>query len=176
MQKYEFQHYSWRQTIQNNERTEENDSSERTLSCCSALPSCHQFQLINCPDEFQKYASVLERLHIRVSCNPLPREEVSYAGIFGMISRWTTSEVATGIAMSLQKHFESTKAEVTGFRASIIYSFSDDSYSWPVVEWKEGHDTEVIAIFWVRNWLSHTRISEMALNYGNLCGGGQICK
>jgi hypothetical protein len=35
----------------------------------------------------------------------------------------------------------------TAFRVSVLCSLSNEDYSWPVVEWKAGDDTEVLAMF-----------------------------
>ena len=54
---------------------------------------------------------------------------------------------------------------MTAFRATVVYPLINNENSWPVVEWKEDEDTEVIAIFHIQNepdgvdacsWLMHS--------------------
>lgn len=83
--------------------------------------------------------------------------------MYEKVSVWTTPEVSRKIVSSLQKHLSTTDAHVTRFRASIIYSMTNDECAWPVVEWTENDDTEVIAIFYIDedapseacSWLMH---------------------
>lgn len=46
----------------------------------------------------------------------------------------------------LQRYFRSGFRWVTGFRAAVVTLFNDER-RWPVVEWRENNDTEVLAIF-----------------------------
>jgi hypothetical protein len=64
-------------------------------------------------------------------------------------------------------HLQSTKAQMTALRATAAHPLVDDASSWPVVEWKEGDDIEVLAIFHVDedveepescSWVTHTGV------------------
>jgi hypothetical protein len=50
------------------------------------------------------------------------------------------------IADYLERYFRSTPSPITGFRAGVVKLFNDEKV-WPIVEWREGHDTDVLAIF-----------------------------
>jgi hypothetical protein len=103
---------------------------------------------IHCFNGLRIHASVFEALHYRTSRKPIPQTKVDFDTIFSAVSEWTPPESASQIARSLQKHFADSNAHVTGFRASTVYGFNDDDLSWPVIEWKEDNDTDVIALFY----------------------------
>jgi hypothetical protein len=46
----------------------------------------------------------------------------------------------------LQRYFRSGFRRVTGLRAAVVTLFNDER-RWPIVEWRENNDTEVLAIF-----------------------------
>lgn len=56
-------------------------------------------------------------------------------------------EAAVLITECLERRFRAANASVTGLRASALYQMGDDGCSWPVVEWREGSETEAIAAF-----------------------------
>ena len=80
-----------------------------------------------------------------------------------MIRSRTGEDVAIALDHAIQRHLESTKAQIHQFRASVVYPFADDDFSWPVLEWTEGEDTEVLAIYEIDlksegercSWLMH---------------------
>lgn len=55
-------------------------------------------------------------------------------------------ELVGPITEHLQRYFHSQTGRITGFRAGIVRLLNDDKI-WPVVEWREGLDTDVLAIF-----------------------------
>jgi hypothetical protein len=60
-------------------------------------------------------------------------------------------DVALSIADGLQRHCHSTMARITGLKATVVYQLGDGGASWPVVEWREGDETDVVAIFKVED-------------------------
>src|SRR5438045_1113274 len=80
------------------------------------------------------------------------RANVNSEAMLEMVSRWVVPEVAEGIVHSLQDYYGSNDVQVTCFRASIVYSLIGDECFWPVVELREGDDTEVIAFFYVDDY------------------------
>ena len=78
-----------------------------------------------------------------------------------MISSWVSESQARRILQTLEHRFQQNNAHVTAFRASVVYSFTNERCSFPVIEWREGMDTEVMAIFLlddqgtVCSWLMH---------------------
>src|SRR5208282_89010 len=112
-----------------------------------ALPPSAREELCNSLGDFKIYASSMDKLHRRIIKQTLPEGPVNYEIILKAISAWTTSERTVTIAKSLWKHFENPGVHVTAFRVSILFAFLNDDRSWPVVEWKEGNDKELIALF-----------------------------
>jgi hypothetical protein len=89
----------------------------------------------------------------------------------------------------LQQYFGTSLRRITGFRAGVVRLLNDEKL-WPVVEWREDHDTDVLAIFKVMGpgipcgclmhygegiaWLERTRWRRSALTWqvteiGDLC-------
>lgn len=89
----------------------------------------------------------------------------------------------------LQTYFGTSWRRITGFRAGFVHLLNDEK-RWPVVEWREDHDTDVLAIFKVMGpgipcgclmhygegiaWLERTRWRRSALTWqvteiGDLC-------
>jgi len=109
--------------------------------------------------------NVIERLHRRcVSENPVPsRAIVDPNTMLEKISEWVEEDVAEGIVYALLEYYRSNCVKVTGFRASFVDSLVNNECFWPVVEWREGDDVEVIALFYVDvdtvpetcGWLMH---------------------
>jgi hypothetical protein len=127
------------------------------------LPSNDEDVIVNCFHQLKVHARVIQNLHLQCSLKPIPEGNVDFITISKLVSVWTTPEVAQRIVCCLQKHFAATDATLTRFRASIVYSMTDDEIAWPVVEWTENDDTEVIAIFYIDedappevcSWLMH---------------------
>lgn len=106
--------------------------------------------------------SILRKLHLRVCAQPLPMETpTERENMLEMIVAWVSLTQARRILHALELYFHHHQSRVTAFRASIVYSFTNESCSWPVIEWREGADTEVMAIFLlddegaVCSWLMH---------------------
>jgi hypothetical protein len=117
---------------------------------------------------FRPHIDLLETLHTQVSRKELPpvSEGFDTLTIQGMISQWTTHEAAKSITQSLAIYQETTNAHMTGFRASTIYSFTSNGQSWPVVEWREDDDTEVLAIFDVEPHVVQTGLCSWLMHHG----------
>jgi hypothetical protein len=108
---------------------------------------------------------VIERLHQRcVSVKPVPsREIIDPNTMLEKISKWVEDDVAEGMVYSLLEYCRFNCVKVTGFRASFVDSLVDNGCFWPVVEWGEGDEVEVIALFYVDvytvpeacGWLMH---------------------
>jgi hypothetical protein len=65
--------------------------------------------------------------------------------LLNFISSRTTADIAPSIAGHLQRHV--SKGHVTDIRATMIQPFTPNYAPWPLFAWKEGDDTEVMAIF-----------------------------
>jgi hypothetical protein len=74
-------------------------------------------------------------------------EAPSYDAILGVISVHTAHGVAVVITQFLQRHYLSRKNRITGLRAGTIPGLTPDDRECPIVEWREGNETDVIAIF-----------------------------
>jgi hypothetical protein len=74
-------------------------------------------------------------------------------------------EAAMLIAECLERHFRGTKADITGLRASRLYEMGDEDC---VAEWREGNETEAIAVFTVENArlpLSHVMLFGVGIGW-----------
>ena len=56
---------------------------------------------------------------------------------------------------------------MTAFRVSVLFAFLDDDRSWPVVEWKQGTDTEFIALFHFDDTLCRPEVCSWLVHYGS---------
>ena len=56
-------------------------------------------------------------------------------------------DTAVLITECLERHFREVTAPITGLRASILRPLSEDNYAYPVLEWKEGTETNVTSVF-----------------------------
>jgi len=109
------------------------------------------------------HASILRKLHLRICEHPLSPLEtpVDHDGMLDKISAWVSQHQAGRILHALEVYFRYHHCYATAFRASIVYSLGNESCSWPVIEWREGTNTEVMAIFLlddegtVCSWLMH---------------------
>lgn len=144
-------------------RTRENDGVEKICvrpvgSNPETSPECLRNTIANCLEAIQPHASALEALHELVSSNPLDPIQTDLSAMVNEIAAFTTRDTAERIACSFQQQ---GPVEISGFRASIIYSFTNDDCAWPVVEWREQSGTEVLAICYVEDdaevcsWLMH---------------------
>lgn len=88
-------------------------------------------------------ASGIVRLHHRL--RPCQRPDKS--SIMECISSRIGPEAAHNVDQELRKHIRLKFSQVVGFRASVVYPFTDDGQSWLVLEWRENDDTEGVAIF-----------------------------
>ena len=130
-----------------NSRSRETSDDELDTTRPAALPPPVSEDLFAGLEDFKLHASSINKVHRRLVKQTLPEGPVNYETILKAISAWTTSERALIIARSLQERFGPLGAQVTGFRVSILFAFRNDDRSWPVVEWKEGNDTELVALF-----------------------------
>jgi hypothetical protein len=54
---------------------------------------------------------------------------------------------------------------MTGFRASVVHQLTGDEQAWPVLEWREGDDTEVVTIIDVEDEDKPETVS-LLMHYG----------
>ena len=118
-------------------------------------------------EDFKMYASSINKVHRRTIKQPLPEGPVNYETICKAISAWTTFERTRTIAKSLWKHFETLGVEVTGFRVSVLFGFLGDDRSWPVVEWRQGTDTEFLALFHFDDKSPRPDVCSWLVHYGS---------
>ena len=116
------------------------------------------------PDGVDTLTAVLEHLHLRVARAPLsPLTRAS--SIHAMITSFTGDEIAIVVERSLCQHFRATSARIRAFRASVVFPFVEEVDFWPVLEWIEGEDTEVLAIFQV-NFDVEPSVCSWVMHYG----------
>lgn len=116
---------------------------------------------------FKPYAYVLGNVHLILRKQPLPRySSVTYDTIFDAASAWMTSKRARTVAESLQKHFKETGTRVTALRVSVLFPFLDDDRTWPVVEWEEEPDKELLALFHFDDKSHGPGVSSWLVHYG----------
>ena len=137
---------------------------ERNMTCVSNQPSTKE-ALSKSLEDFKIYARALNKVHLLLAKQPLSRSTpVTYDTILDAVSAWTTAERARTIADSLRKHFDDAGTCATAFRVSVLFSFLNDDQMWPVVEWQEDTNKELLALFHfdenshgpgVTSWLVH---------------------
>jgi hypothetical protein len=108
----------------------------------------------------------MNKLHRQTIKQILPEGQFNYDKIFSAISAWTTSERTLAIAQTLWNYFETSHVHITAFRVSILYGFLNDDRSWPVVEWKEGNDKELIALFHFDDKCRRPKVCSWLVHYG----------
>lgn len=152
--------------------TPDDEMSEQWLDSVTTTPSELEVEpdesdrlsiITNCFEQLNYPASTIQNLHLQVAQKPIPEGKTDYQGMLEKVAVWNTPEVTNRILGSLMRYFKATETRVTRFRASIIFSLTNDDCAWPVVEWKEEDDTEAIAIFYVDetapsdvcSWLMH---------------------
>jgi hypothetical protein len=152
--------------------TPDDEMSEQCLDSVTTTPSELELEpdepdprslITNCYEQLNYPASTIQNLHLQVARKPIPEGKTDYQGMLEKVAVWNSPEVTHRILCSLMRHFEATDTRVARFRASIIFSLTNDECAWPVVEWKEEDDTEAIAIFYVDetapsdvcSWLMH---------------------
>jgi hypothetical protein len=88
-------------------------------------------------------AGGMVRLHHRLR----PCQRPDRSSIVECISSRTGSEVAHNVDQELRKHIHLNFAQLVGFRASVVYPFTEDQQPWLVLEWRENDGTEGVAVF-----------------------------
>ena len=68
------------------------------------------------------------------------------ATIVEILLMYVSVEEVGPITGYLERYFRSGFRRITGFRAGVVTLLNDEKL-WPVVEWREDYDTEVLAIF-----------------------------
>lgn len=66
--------------------------------------------------------------------------------ILNILLMYVGLEEVGQIADYIERYFRSIPRPITGFRAGVVRLFNDEKV-WPVVEWREGRDIDVLAIF-----------------------------
>lgn len=77
--------------------------------------------------------------------------DFDFSNIYQILANRTTPDIALSITDGLLRHIESTLAPITGLKVTVVYQFGNEGTSWPVVEWREGDETDVVAIFKVED-------------------------
>lgn len=147
-------------------RSPRNPDPELDTACPTPLPPLSGEDLCNSLGDFKLYASSINKLHRHLVIQPFPEGPVNYETIIKAISAWTTSERALAIAKSLEKYFETFGVQATAFRVSILFAFHNDDRSWPIVEWKEGNDKEIIALYHFDDKSRYTGVCSWLMHYG----------
>ena len=141
------------------------DGRDRDSITEDISPSARE-ELIKALGDFKPYASSINKVHRRLTKQPLEEATIDYETIQKAISAWTTSERSISIAKSLWKHFEKADVHVTAFRVSILFAFVNDDRSWPVIEWKEGNDKELLALFHFDDAHPRSEVGSWLVHYG----------
>jgi hypothetical protein len=129
----------------------------------SQLPT-NQSAISQTPSPFAYLSSLLAQLHRLVSRNP-PTLVLSDSAYRQEMIRACTNDTTAVTLNALIGSITTNPSSIRGFRASVVYSFANDPSSWPLLEWTEGQDTHVLAIFEMNhasdltdcNWLVHYR-------------------
>jgi hypothetical protein len=141
--------------------------SDRDSICTEDVPSsAGREELINALDNFKPYASSITKVHRRMTKQPLHETSIDYDTICKAVSAWTTTERSISIAKSLWKHFEKPEVHITAFRVSVLFAFVNDERSWPVVEWKEDNDKELMALFHFDDQNPRSEVGSWLVHYG----------
>lgn len=90
----------------------------------------------------------LQRLHQQISGNPTSPNTSDKSEVRAIIASYTSDQVADCVDRCLQRHVKATGARIGGLRASVVYPFTGD-IPCPILQWKEGDLTEVMAIYLV---------------------------
>jgi hypothetical protein len=97
---------------------------------------------------------------------PFQETSIDYETIYKAVSAWTTTERSISIAKSLWKHFEKPEVHITAFRVSVLFALASDDRSWPVVEWKEDNDKELLALFHFDEVNPRSEVGSWLVHYG----------
>lgn len=118
--------------------------------------------------DFRPHINALENVHSKLAERPFAATSEGFdrTKMQKMVSKWTTPEAATSIAQAIMVYQRTTNVQMTGFRTSTIYSFTNNDCSWPVVEWIEDNDTEVLAIFDVEDHVVETGLCSWLMHHG----------
>ena len=120
--------------------------------------------------ELKGPANVMTRLHNRTAQKPIPalRNDFTFRLVLQTIGACcATIPIAFLVTRAVIMHIQQSNARMTALRATAVHPLVNDTSSWQVVEWKEGDDTEVIAVFHVDedvkepescSWVSHTGV------------------
>jgi hypothetical protein len=76
----------------------------------------------------------------------LPITYPDTATILEILSAYLSIEEVCPITYYLQRYFPARPSRITGFRAGVV-TLPNDKKRWPVIEWREDPDTDVLAIF-----------------------------
>jgi hypothetical protein len=102
------------------------------------------------PHQSNSYLGLIDDvnlLHHCLSQSRVPEFNPERSTILEKISSCTGRTIGNAINDELQRHFNSRNAQVTEFRASAVYPFNDNEQFWPILEWREGDDSDGLAIF-----------------------------
>ena len=94
----------------------------------------------------------LTSLHHILLARDLPEIGADHSHVFDEISRRVSLPFALQITEQFQKLL-SSDAQLTGFRASVVYPFQSDEQSWPILEWKEEDGINGMGVFEINKTL-----------------------
>jgi hypothetical protein len=89
----------------------------------------------------------MDRLHQRLRQYELPDVQTRLSTLIEVISTQTGPDVGWTIHQALRRHLPSESSQITGFRVSVAYSFTNDDMICVMLEWREWTGVEVLAIF-----------------------------
>lgn len=109
-------------------------------------PPCHLNEPQH-PNPFAERSSVPGVPEYRVNPNLDPQIRLpDTKTILEILLMYVGFQEVGPIADYIDRYFRSTSRPITGFRAGVVKLFNDEKV-WPIVEWREGPDTDVMAIF-----------------------------
>lgn len=114
--------------------------------------------------DLNEHITALVDLHYRTRQRPIPKLSVPLTPQLILQTIWTccpTLEVALLVTRAVIGQWTRRKIAL---RANMIYTLKTDGHAWPVVEWEEDDDTQVIVVFHFDDlenptscsWLVHT--------------------
>lgn len=106
----------------------------------------HTSFTISSPDSLSFSYTIEPQNPPESTLNTMP-DQFDFENIFRLLSSRMEDPVAFKVTQSLYRHYQSTMEPITYIRPTVIYPLTETKESWPLVEWVDGDDTDVVAIF-----------------------------
>ena len=84
--------------------------------------------------------------------------------IAAISSSGVPEDIAISLSEYLSSHQRKTGASLTGLRSTIVHPFVQEDCFWVVLEWREGKDADVLAIFHISD--NNPDLCNVLMHYG----------